>query len=93
VPGPAEVQHQAVQRGQRLGQGYADGEPANRFHGQTLMGLRHRDEPFSGHDGSIHHVTEEIKIKIYRTRWPFYGLARFVYPLGGAKELGVPALA
>ena len=38
VPGPAEVQHQAVQRGQRLGQGYADGEPANRFHGQTLIG-------------------------------------------------------
>ena len=23
---------------QRLGQGYADGEPANRFHGQTLIG-------------------------------------------------------
>ena len=36
VPGPAEVKHQAVQRGQRLGQGDADGEPANRFHGQTL---------------------------------------------------------
>jgi hypothetical protein len=29
-----------VQRGQRLGQGYADGEPANRFHGQTLIGPR-----------------------------------------------------
>ena len=41
VPGPAEVQHQAVQRGQRLGQGYANGEPANRFHGQTLIGLGH----------------------------------------------------
>jgi hypothetical protein len=38
MPGPAKVQHQAVQRGQRLGQGYADGEPANRFHGQTLIG-------------------------------------------------------
>ena len=38
VPGPAEVEHEAVQRGQRLGQGYADSEPANRFHGQTLIG-------------------------------------------------------
>jgi DNA-binding NarL/FixJ family response regulator len=37
MPGPAEVQHQAVQRGQRLGQGNADGEPANRSHGQTLI--------------------------------------------------------
>jgi hypothetical protein len=32
VPGPAEVQHELAERGQRLGQNGTDGEPANGFH-------------------------------------------------------------
>ncbi len=64
MPGPAEVQYQAPQRGQRLGQGDADVEPANRSHGQTIVGPRPTRRTGACNDPADHRLGQGKWIQI-----------------------------